>query len=208
MGIVDTLRFWVMNLDPARFEKLMDERRGKGTVSEAVKTVFFSSIPLAVLTALLFILMGLFFGALFGALFALGGKGGALAGAGLGLLYVAMGAVFGLAMVIFTPVLFLIGQAVQWVLAKILGGKGAFSEQAYFSSFIYAGYATVSILSLIPCVGSIVMLIAALLLLYLTFMMLKKVHSLSSLRAAAVIATPILLFIALYIILVLALAIR
>ncbi len=206
MGIVGTLRFWVMNLDPSTYQRLMDERKGKGTVVEALKTAFFSSVLPAIATAVIFILLGLMFGALFGALFSLAGSSsnaGLGAGVGFGLLYIVIGLVAAVFQLVLGPVFFLIGQGVQWVLARILGGKGSFAEQAYFSSYIYAGYATVSVLAFIPCVGSIVVMVAAILILYLTFIMLKQVHSLSSLRAAAVIIIPIAVVIAAYIGLVL-----
>jgi hypothetical protein len=204
MDIFGTLRFWVVNLQPSEFEKLMEERAGKGTLNDSIRTVVLASLLPAALVAAVFIAMGIFFGAVFGMLFAMigsaGGNGAGLFGVGFGLLYIVIGVVAGLASIVFAPVSFLIGQAVYWVLARAFGGKGRFAEQSYFSSFIYAGYATVSILAFVPCVGSLVVFAALLLVLYLNFLMLKRVHSLDGTRAALVIAVPILAVIALYVV--------
>ncbi len=212
MGAIETLSFWVRNLDPSAFERLMDERQGKGTLMEAVKTVFFSSVLPAAATALVFTLLGILFGAMFGALFALAGSSsgnasGGLFGLGFGLIYIVLGVLSAAFQLIFAPLFFLIGQGVHWVLAKIMGGKGSFREQAYFGSFIYAGYATLSVLAFVPCVGSLVLMAVLLLILYLTFLMLKRVHQLDSVRAVAVIVIPIVLILALYIGLILLLRI-
>ena len=202
--IFETLKFWVNCLNPENFQKIMEENKGKENLKDAVKTIFFSSLVPAIGVAIYISVLGLLFGAVLGTLLGRltnpdGSGFGGIFGLGIG----AMAAVFGIGIAVFSiivaPIGFLIGQGISWTIAKLLGGKGSYTSQTYFASYAHPGYAVLSILVFIPCIGNIVALILGLLYLYLTFLLLKKVHELDALRAIAVIVIPTLVVIAIYV---------
>jgi hypothetical protein len=92
----------------------------------------------------------------------------------------------------------LLSQGITWVISKVLGGKGTFTNQSFYASFFIAGYSIIYPVLIIPCVGSIVGIILFFLLLYLQYLVVRNVHQLDSLRSAVVVLSPIAFFIILY----------
>lgn len=87
-----------------------------------------------------------------------------------------------------------IGSAVYWIFAKILGGRGSFSEQTCGLALVMGGAFLLALpfqlLGIIPLLGILFSLVAAVIGLYgfySEYRVIKAVHSLSSLRAAAVV---------------------
>ena len=93
-----------------------------------------------------------------------------------------------------------VASAVYLVFAKILGGKGGFLEQAYGMALVSGGTLLLALpfqlLGMIPLIGalfSLVVLAIELYGLYSQYRVIKTVHSLSSLRAVAVLVLPLLI---------------
>ncbi|OIO25391.1 hypothetical protein AUJ14_04365 [Candidatus Micrarchaeota archaeon CG1_02_55_22] len=80
----------------------------------------------------------------------------------------------------------LVGTLILWVVAKILGGKGEFTDQFYVTS-LYAP--VIMLLSGIPWLGILAVLYG----LYLLVLALKEVHAFSTGRAVAVIIVLLVL---------------
>jgi hypothetical protein len=110
------------------------------------------------------------------------------------------------------PIIFVIGgfigSAILFVLAKILGGKGSFMEHTLGLTLIAgANYATgfpFMVLSGIPLVGGLfylVLLPLGLYVLYDQYLMVKRIHQFSSMRAALFIILPIIIAIILVVVL-------
>ena len=115
--------------------------------------------------------------------------------------------VFAVALVIY-PIAYIIGgfidSGVFFILAKILGGKGNYMEQTLGIALICGGMMIVSapflVLAAIPVIGMLFSLASFAVMaygLYSQYLLIKKVHQLSSMRAAAVIIIPVLAFLAL-----------
>ncbi len=115
-----------------------------------------------------------------------------------------LGALILLPGVIIYPIVLVISGFISsiayFILAKILGGKGGFMQQTLAMALILGGYAVLafpfSALSGIPIVGGILAL-AALLIglynLYNGYLVIKGVHQLSTLKAAAVVLIPLVI---------------
>ena len=94
----------------------------------------------------------------------------------------------------------LIGSAVMFVIAKVLGGKGGYMEQTFALTLVFGGYTAFAfpftVLSGLPFVGAIFGLAAMLIALYSIYneyLVLKAVHQLSGGKAALVILIPIII---------------
>ena len=119
-----------------------------------------------------------------------------------------------LAMLIILPLLYLLFACIEFAFAKLLGGKAGFEK--HFSASALTGLAAFSVVlpititeaalemaAVIPflscCIApfSIVFGIASLLIslyaLYLRFIAFRKVHELTDMKAAAVVALPLIL---------------
>ncbi len=83
-----------------------------------------------------------------------------------------------------------IGTGILWIIAKVLGGKGEFSQQYYLSALFMP---LIVILSSVPILGMIVGFLGGLYSLYLLTLSLKEVHSFSTMRAVAVWIIPAIL---------------
>ncbi|MEZ4707494.1 MAG: Yip1 family protein [Caldilineaceae bacterium] len=111
-------------------------------------------------------------------------------GAGAGL---AIGAI--VTSLILTPIFFLIGVGIFYLVARMLGGQGEFGRYAYLLSAFYAPLTVVSaVLGLVPLLGGCVTFIIALYQVVLTYFATKVEHRLTSGKAIAVALTPIILF--------------
>jgi hypothetical protein len=189
MDILEQVKFWLNCLNPKTFKEVMAKDKGKGDLIEASKNILISSIIMAIPMGLVLIVLGLLMGSKLPSYF--------------GLPFAALAVLYVIIMVIVAPISFLIIQGVYWVLAKLLGGKGEYRQQAYLASLFTAGVYLISILCIVPCLGSIVSIALMMLLIYLEYLLISNVHKLGSAKAALVVLAPILLFIVMYIALLL-----
>jgi len=111
------------------------------------------------------------------------------------------------------PIIFviggLIGSALLFVLAKILGGKGGFMEQTLGIVLLTGGYYALGfpfiVLSGIPLLGfffGLVTLLLSLYNLYNEYLMVKRIHQFSSMRAVLFIVLPIIIAIIIAVVLI------
>lgn len=189
MDIIEEIKLWISCLDPKKFKEVMAKEKGKKDLIAASRRIFISFLAYSIPIGLLMILLSL----------VLGPKAPSFFGLPLTVLAVAYLA----ACMILAPISFLLIQGVYWVLARLLGGKGEYREQAYLASFFYAGVYLLSILALVPCLGSIVSIALMILLLYLQYLLVIQMHKISNGKAVVVVVAPIIagiiLYIALYI---------
>jgi hypothetical protein len=85
---------------------------------------------------------------------------------------------------IFTPVGFLVGQGIIYLIAKMVGGNGSYMEQAWVMSTFWA---PILVLTNIPIIGGIIGLIAWIYSLYLTYLALQPTHRMDSTKALTVV---------------------
>jgi hypothetical protein len=189
MDIIKEVKLWISCLNPKTFKEVMAKEKGKGDLIEACKNILIASVILAIPVGLVLVVLSLALGAAMPSYF---GVPAPL----IAVLYVIL-------IVILAPISFLIMQGVYWVLAKALGGKGEYRQQAYFASLFTAGVYILSILCIVPCLGSIVSLALLILVIYLEYVLIMAVHKLGSWKAALVAVAPILAFILVYVALLL-----
>ena len=137
------------------------------------------------------------------------GAEGAIGGASGGQMALLFGfsTVWVLALLVIIPIFMVIipfiTAGLGYILCRILGGKGTFTNQFYHFSLIASGLAVItSLLDLIPCVGSLIGLILSVYYLYPTFLVYRSVHKLSNIRAGFVTILPVVLIIIAIILLV------
>ena len=119
----------------------------------------------------------------------------------LGIIGIFIGVILLFVLYIASPVIsWFIYSAVQFILAKILGGKADFKTHAYLTALTEAGSGWVvsllAVFSLVPCVGWVLRPIAMLVSFYsifLNFRAIKIAHDLDTPRAAAVVLVPIVI---------------
>ena len=111
---------------------------------------------------------------------------------------IAIAAAVMVASIILAPIFAFIYSAVYFVIAKILGGKGGYMAQTLGIVLVSGGLilltAPFQLLSAIPCLGAafaLCTLAFGLYGLYSQWRMIKKVHEMTGMRAAAVILIPI-----------------
>lgn len=203
--VFEKFSYFVNCLNPTFFEKVFVEKKGSENLVEGIKNVFFASFVPAFIIGLVMIVIGLFFSAFLVSLFSSfpssSGSSNGFFGLGFGLFFVVLGFVCAISTIVMSPISFLISQGITWVISKVLGGKGTFANQSFYASFFTAGYLIIYPVMLIPCVGSILGIILAFLLLYLQYLVVRTVHQLDSLRSAVVVLSPIALFILMYVLL-------
>lgn len=101
---------------------------------------------------------------------------------------------------IFTPIFFVIGVGIYFLVARVLGGTGNFGRYAFLTAAYSAPITIVnSVLSLIPILGGCVVLLLSLYQIVLAYFAAKVEHELSSGRAVIVALTPLILFMLLFI---------
>lgn len=119
----------------------------------------------------------------------LGGMIGAGAGLGIG----AIMFIFCTSLIL-TPLFFLIGSAIYFGIAKLLGGTGEFEEQTYLLSTIAAPLGIVSsLVNIVPLLGPCVALLLWIYQIVLNYYAFKVTHQLTSGRALMVALAPIVL---------------
>ncbi|MFA6327929.1 MAG: Yip1 family protein [Candidatus Micrarchaeia archaeon] len=116
-------------------------------------------------------------------------------------------------MLIAYPIACVIGgfamSALYFIVAKLLGGKGSFTEQAYCMALVSGGVilmmAPFNVLQIIPMIGWIFSLLGLAVTLYgivSQYRMISAVHSLSQLRAIVVLVVPLFIIMALLLVFV------
>jgi hypothetical protein len=103
------------------------------------------------------------------------------------------------ATIFLTPIFFLIGTGILHLIARALGGTGEFGSYAYLVATFQAPLIIIrSVVALLPflgaCLGAIALIYSLVLLYYAT----KVAHSLPSGRAIAVVVIPIVLLLAFF----------
>lgn len=107
-----------------------------------------------------------------------------------------MGGASSLLTIIISPIIFLIGAGIIHLLANILGGQGDFGRFAYLFAAIGAPISIVnSVLGFIPVVGGCVAFLLTIYSVVLNYFAIKVSYNLSSGRAIAVLAIPLVLLI-------------
>lgn len=95
--------------------------------------------------------------------------------------------------ILVTPIAFLIGVGIIHLIANLLGGRGDYGRFAYLSAAIQAPVSIVSsLLGFIPVVGGCVALLISIYSLVLEYFAIKVSYKLTSGRAIAVIAIPLI----------------
>ncbi|MCB0088036.1 MAG: YIP1 family protein [Caldilineaceae bacterium] len=113
-------------------------------------------------------------------------SGGAGAGLAIGSLLFSL---------ILTPIFFLIGVGIFYLVARMLGGQGDYGRYAYLISTFYAPLTVVSsVLGFVPLLGGCAGLIIVIYQVVLTYFATKVEHRLTSGKAIAVALTPIIIF--------------
>ncbi|MBD3210459.1 hypothetical protein GF318_03695 [Candidatus Micrarchaeota archaeon] len=175
---------------------------GKQGFMRGAKDIFISNlIPLAI--GFIFLMLFAVYGALLGLM-------ATLAAPGIGILALAAMVVAGLVLVVLyfaSPIIsWLIQSAVQYLIAKLLGGTGSFRNQSYLIALGSASAAIVfSILyvfSFVPCLGyaaNAVMILVGIYAIYLNYRAVKIAHGLSTIKAAVVTLAPVAIFFAMVI---------
>jgi len=197
MSLHERARLWYRALQPSEIDKVIDEYKGKESLKETLFNIFLSSLLQGVATLIAvaagFALIGLFLEPSavisFEYLVFMGGVG-----ALFGTMYAAV-------MVIVTPIAFFLIQAMHYGLARLFGGKGSFTQQAFFMGLVSAAVTAASVLVLIPCAGALAVSIAAVIGIYIDYRIIKNIHSLSTNSAAAVALIPQLVWFVIYILL-------
>ena len=109
----------------------------------------------------------------------------------------AIGAGLGALGIIVSPIVTLIGAfigvGIIWIFAKILGGKGTYTQLFFLVSLFAIPMAVIGLVIVIPAVGSILGLLVGLYTLYLWVMAVQSSQELSTGRAVAAVLIPIIL---------------
>lgn len=90
---------------------------------------------------------------------------------------------------IFITIVWFIAVGIQWVIAKILGGKGDYMEQYVSSSYL----TLFNLLYIIPVLGPIVATIGSIWTIVMNVVLIRNVHSLSTGKAVVVVLIPLIL---------------
>lgn len=173
MDLIKRVKFWFENLKPDVFDNTMKKEKSKASLREAFINLALSSVPYALLMVIMALLL-------------------IVQGSWIETLLVL---ILAFAFVVLIPIGVFIGQGFYWVVARLFGGQGSFTEQTYFMSYPESAFNLISVFTLIPCLGYLVSLVIGIYSLYLQYRATKQVHGLSSLRSAAVVLSPIILVI-------------
>ena len=176
-------------------EETMNALVSKANLNDALKTF-------AIYGAIVGFIVGVVFALLFTAISAIPGMASANPSiglfAGLGILAIIVGPILG---IIFAIVGSAIGYGIIWLCAKLLGGKGTFTQNYYLASklvwpFLVAGlvvYIVGSILMLV-FIGFLIILAFELYMIFVSVVLVSVANKISKLRALAAILLPIIVF--------------
>ncbi|MFA6035734.1 MAG: Yip1 family protein [Candidatus Micrarchaeia archaeon] len=102
-----------------------------------------------------------------------------------------VGAIMG---AIFVPIAALIFSGIVYIVAKLLGGKGTFTQQFYLVTLATAtGSLLIGVLGVIPCLGALISIVGGLYLLYVEIVVMRDLHQISTVKAAVAVLTPIVI---------------
>ena len=191
----DRLRIWKeIFFHPT---KTFTEQNPKAQLGRGAKDVFISAIP-GIVLGLLFILIYAAVLSLYGAIFV------AAEPALAPLFSLGVGAMILLIILyVISPVVWwIIASAVQYIVAKLLGGKANFRQHAYMTALAIASATAFTvpfmILSLVPCINYIaqpVIMLIGFYGIYLQFSGVRVVHKISDWKSAVVALIPMVLLI-------------
>ncbi|MFA6530148.1 MAG: YIP1 family protein [Candidatus Micrarchaeia archaeon] len=202
MGIIERIKVWLQMLKPEGTDAVLKQYKGKGDLKESLINYLIGSAIISAMIFILYLLIFVLFASLFAPMLASAGNNGLTAAGGTLLMAVLIAALVGVVCFIGIPILSYISQGVYWILAKILGGKGTYTEQTFFGSMLGGAFAVIApaiiVVSLIPCLGTIVSFVVGAYELYLAYKIIKTVHGLDQLRAAVVVLLPLVVLVGLY----------
>lgn len=96
--------------------------------------------------------------------------------------------------IIFVPIGFLIGAAIYFAIAKLVGGQASFDKHTYALATFSAPILIINgLVSVVPIVGGCLGFVIGIYSLVLTYFAMKAVHKLTSGKAAIVAFTPMVL---------------
>jgi len=102
---------------------------------------------------------------------------------------------------IMTVLFGLVSNAVMYLLAKALGGKGTFENQFFQFAYPMAGISLINgAVALVPCVGSLVSFALAIYSIFIAYLIYKSVHKISSNKAALLALLPMILMLVLLVV--------
>jgi len=185
----------------------LTEQMKTPSLKRAAKDVFIASLPMLVvgLVGLALVFFYLFLLGTFAALLA----------PGMGLFVLAgmvIGAILLIILYFASPIIgWLLISVIQFVVAKLLGGKADFRTHSYMIGLASAtenvGVSLFTIIGLVPCVGWIAQPIRVLVSIYgiyLNYKAVKVAHGFDTTRAAAVVVVPFVIGVAMVVAVVLA----
>ncbi len=174
-------------------------KEAHATLSTALIWVFIASVMLGVLSAVAILVNGLLFNTpmMMGTMFGnsnmpseVNEQFGQMMLATIGI-----NLVFSLILTpIITPIAFMIGSAIYFVIAKLLGGVGDFEKHTYILATFSAPLLVVNgALSIIPVLGGCISIVVYIYQAVLTYFAFKSVHELSAGKAILVALSPLLM---------------
>ena len=164
--------------------ELVRLKKGQGGLKEGAKFILIAAFIAGLIQAILQLLLLGTLGAVYG------GVGQALLG----------GSVYAAFLIVGIPIVSLLAafilQGIIYVVARLLGGKGTFADQFYLMAIPTSIATLVGVLQLIPCLGSLVLMVFLLYLLFVQIVVVRDLHQITAVRAVvAALVVPLLLFI-------------
>ncbi len=186
MGLMERIKLWFRGFNYKEISQIVKELQKNPAIGDAAFNVFLGSLMMG---AVVFISMALV---------------GSMPGAGsAGAVVFIPAIIYAVAMILIAIIYFFVSEGVQWVLAKALGGKGAYAHQVQVSSLPTAANMVLTPVFVIPFVGPIISIVVSLYRIFLGYLIIRGVHGLSNVRAAAVVLIPVVLGIIAYVLLLL-----
>ncbi|MEK6982815.1 MAG: YIP1 family protein [Candidatus Micrarchaeota archaeon] len=193
MQIIETYKKMLFSLVPSNLEKQLSEK--PGSMTDALKNYALGGVLFSVFYFIYGIISQVFL-SIISPLYAANLTSSIL---NIGLFSVLAPFLFIVINFVFTGIIYII--------AKVLGGQGTFTEQFYHFSIINSGYhVATSPLSIIPLLGGLWGMAVGLYYQYPTYLIYKSVHKLSKAKAIILVAIPLVVLFILLIIAVTLLA--
>lgn len=182
--VMDMYRKMFLSLMPKNLKAQL--AKDKGTVGDGVKYLLLASILATVFGII---------GTVLQMLLQVSGGGSAVMFGAEFLVGVAM-------LLVLTPTTIIIWSFIatgaMYLLARTLGGAGTFESQYYHFAIAWGGLLMVlNIVSIVPCLGQIVVFLLAIFWLYLCYLVYMSVHKLSSGKAIVLVVLPIVVLLVL-----------
>jgi len=181
MDIIGMFRQMLLSLMPENLEKQMKK---KGTLKDGAMYIVLSSLFIALL-AIIMVVIDPLTGGIYGI-----AEDDFISGVELVFIVPFL--------IIIVPILYL---AINLILSglgfagcRILGGKGKFENHFYQFAIPGSGLLVIEgILNMIPCVGDIISLVLAIYFIYITFLIYRRIHKISDIRAGFLAVLPAVL---------------